>query len=133
MPPKKKVELENKIEVRRFKDHSSHFWVSNHHYYLDENNEIQYASGGIDTVELREVLKAYCKRNKVTFVEREPSILDQIEKEYNSIFTFGKHKSKSVQTVFYEDNKWLIWCRDNFNFSSAENKIKEEIIEILKK
>lgn len=132
MPPKKK-ETEEKITIKRFKDKSSSFWVNNHHYYLDENNEIRYACGGIDTQELREALKAFIKRNKVSYVPREPSILDQVEKEFISVLTTGKYCGEYIKDLVYKDRKYLEWMRDKYTFSSAEQKLKEEIIEILKK
>ena len=72
---------EDKVVIKRFKDRSSHFWINNHHYFLNEDNKIQYVCGGIDKEEYREALSAYCKRNKVTFVPRERSLFETEEKE----------------------------------------------------
>lgn len=132
MPPKKK-ETEDKIVIKRFKDKSSHFFVNNKHYMLDENNEIHFIAGGFYEEECAEALRAYCKRNKVTHAPRGSSILNQVEKEFISVIGFGKYNGERIQDLIYKDHKYLEWMRDKYNFSSAEQKLKEEITEILKK
>jgi len=128
---------ENKIQIRNFKDGSSSWWVRDAHYYLNENNELLWASGETDKAELREVIEAFIKRNHKIYSPREKSPLNDENtpqiKSYDEILRFGKHLGKSVEEVMAIDKKWLIWCRDNYNFNSAQEKLKQEITEILKK
>jgi hypothetical protein len=84
-----KKSTEEKTTIRQFRDGSSNFWVDNIHYHLDTMGEIHFCAGGNDKEELREYLKAFIKRNKKVFKEREPSIFEQEEIEYSKI-TFGK-------------------------------------------
>lgn len=132
MPPKKK-EVEEKRVIKQFKDKSSNWFLDNVHYHLNENGEVVFCAGGIESEEDKEYLRQYIKRNKKSFVAREPSIFERGQVEYTEKFTTGKYVNKTVQEVFDEDVKYLRWMRDSFNFSSAQNKLKEEIINILKK
>jgi len=101
------------------------------HYCLNSSNEVELCAGGLlEEIEV-EALKAYIKRNKKLYIPREESQLDKIVKQYNEKFTFGKHINRTVEEVFNEDKKWLVWCKNNFNFSGKE-KLKEQITEILK-
>lgn len=77
MPPKKKNGIEEKIVIKQFREGSSDFWVDGKHYFLDVNNEINFASGGIDTQKLRTALEAFIKRNKKSYVPRTPNIFEQ--------------------------------------------------------
>lgn len=128
MPPKRNKETGDKITVKRFKDKSSHFWLDGKHYFLDENNEIQFACGGIDSIECREILKAYIKRNKVSFVAREKSIFEQEEIEY-SVIGFGKYSQETTLSLVSIDKRYAGWLYEN----SADKKIKEELRILLKK
>lgn len=119
---------ENKLVVRQFKDKSSNFFVDYAHYHLNQNNELQWCAGESDSEDKRTVLMAYIKRNKKTYAPRE--IVVQID--YNEILPSGKYQGKSVSEVKDLDKKYLIWLRDNFNFSPAQEKLKQEIINILK-
>ncbi len=122
-----KKETEDKIVIRRFKDRSSHFWINNHHYFLDENNEIEYACGGIDRKEYREALKNFIKRNKVTFIPREKSIFEQEEREYSKI-GFGKYSQTTTIELVATDKRYASWLYKN----CSDSKIKEELKELLK-
>lgn len=127
----KKKETEEKIQIRQFKDKSGHFWVNFSHFYLNENNELLWASGESDNKEYRDYLESYIKRNKKTYQSREISPYIN-QKEYLEVVAFGKHSGKNVQTIFNEDAGWLKWCRDKYSFSSSQEKLKQEITEILK-
>lgn len=133
---KKSAEKE-KFDIRQFRDKSSNFWCNNKHYNLNESNHLVFISGGIEDLKETEEMQAYIKRNKKTFKSREKSPLNDENapqiKCYNEILRFGKHSGKSVEEVMAIDKKWLIWCRDNYNFNSAQEKLKQEITEILKK
>jgi len=77
---KKVTTKEGKIQIKQFRDGSSYFWVYNKVYHLNKQNEIEFICGGsIDEKEVEE-LKSFCKRNRKTFKEREPSIFEQEEK-----------------------------------------------------
>lgn len=129
---KKKDSDEDKITVRKFKDGSSNFWVGYLHLYLNEQNEICFACGGIMTEEHLSALQAYVKRNKVTFIARDKPEIEIIQRQYNEKITFGAHSGKTVSELFIENKKYLIWVRDKYNFSVTQNKLKQEIIDILK-
>lgn len=126
--PAKKKETEEKIIIRQFRDKSSHFWVDYSHFMLNEQNEIVWCAGESPNESKLEALTKYIKNNKKKYAPREIVVL----KEYNEIVTFGKHSQKTVQFVYDTDKSWLKWCRDNYNFSSAQKELKEQIIEILK-
>lgn len=127
-----KKSKEDKINVKQFREGSSDFWVGNCHYNLNKDNEIIFCSGGIDSEELRNVLLSFIRRNRKSFKERIPNIFENEPKEYKAVFTFGKHINKSVEEVKAIDKRWLIWCRDNYSFSSAQKELKQQIEEILK-
>jgi len=116
-----------KIIIRNFKDGSSNFWVDNIHYHLDTMGEIHFCAGGNDKEELREYLKAFIKRNKKVFKEREPSIFEQEEIEYSKI-TFGKFSGMSTMEVVATDRGYAKWLYEN----SADKNIKEELKTLLK-
>ncbi len=102
------------------------------HYKLEQNGEVTWCAGEIDKKELRESLEAYIKRNKKTYKERAPSIFEQEPKQYNEIIPCTDMKGKTVSEVFELNKKLLIWFRDKYNFKIGEEKLKEEITEILK-
>jgi hypothetical protein len=122
----------SEILIRQFKDKSSHWFVRDAHYFLNENNEIIWAAGETDKEELRNALIDFIKRNKKTYVPREKGILEKEPKVFDEIIPVGKLKGKTVQQALIEDKKYLSWMRDNFNFNSAQEKLKQQIIEILK-
>lgn len=123
-----KNKTEDKLTVKQFRDNSSNFWVDNKHYYLSEDNELHLAAGGINTDEVRAALLAYIKRNKKTHIPRKKI---EPEKEYLEIITFGKHTGKTVQEVFTIEKSYLVWIKNNYNFSLAQENLKKEITEIL--
>lgn len=123
-----KSKTQEKIIIKQFKDGSSHWFVNYAHYTLLENGEIQWCAGETDKEELRGALKAYVKRNKKSFVARPKSEV----KEYNEIIPIGEYKGKTVSQVLFENKKFLIWMLEKYSFKSGEEKLKQEIIEILK-
>ena len=120
---------EDKISIRGFKDGSSHWWVNDSHFYLNASEELIWGAGGIETAELREAIESFIKRNKKKYVPRAPSVLDQEERVYKEVLSFGKYVGKKVDEV--GDAQYLKWCLKNVNFAGKE-KLKEEITEILK-
>lgn len=122
------IKKEDKIQIKQFKDSSSNWFVNFSHYYLNEDNELLWASGESDNKEYRSVLQAYIKRNKKTYKPREESVLNQVEIEYSTI-TFGIHSGKKVNEI---DINYLKWMINNFKFSLSQEKLKQEIIQYLK-
>ena len=55
------------------------------------------------------------------------------DKEYLEIINFGKYINKSVEEVFHLDSKYLQWMYKEYSFSSSQEKLKQEIKEILGK
>lgn len=121
---------EAKVEIKQFRDKSSHWWCNMKHYYLNENNELIFAGGGIEITSETDFLKDFIRRNKKTYKEREVSPYIN-PKEYLEVFNFGKHSTKTVQYVFDNDKGYLKWILKNFDFAGKE-KLKQEIINILK-
>jgi uncharacterized protein (DUF3820 family) len=117
------------IVIKRFKDKSSNFWVDGLHYALLESGEIMFCAGGIDNEERRQLLKDFIKRNKVVFAPREKTVE---EKQYNQIIPFGQYKGTTVSELFLKDKKYLKWIKEKYNFKAGEEKLKEEVFEILK-
>lgn len=122
---------EDKIQIRQFRDSSSNWWVNDSHFYLNTSEELIWGAGGQETVELREAIESFINRNKKKFIARAPSVLEQEEKVYKEVFTFGKFSGKKVDEVVNLDRKYLQWCLKNVNFAGKE-KLKEEIADILK-
>lgn len=125
------MKSEEKITIKQFKDKSSNYFVNNKHYHLDENNMVVFVCGGIENIKETEYLKAYIKRKKSVFIPREPSIFENEPKDYKEVITFGQHKGKTVQEMYETERKYLSWMMKNFKFSSAQENLKKEIIEIL--
>ena len=75
---------------------------------------------------------SYIKRNKKRFILRQPSILENEPKEYLEKIGNGKYAHLSVSEVFLQDKQYLKWMLDKYNFSSAQEKLKQQITEILK-
>lgn len=115
---------ENKLQIKQFRDGSSHFWVGNKVYHLNKQNEIEFICGGEKDEKEVEELKSFCKRNRKTFKEREQSIFESEPKEWSEL-TFGKHKGEKLDTV---EPKYLKWLYKE----TADKKLKNEIKELLK-
>ena len=128
----KAKKIKDKIDIKQFKDNSSHWWVNDAHYSLNVSGELIWHAGEVDKEELRNSLLSFIRRNKKVYKERSPSIFDSEPKQYNEKINFGKHINKTVSEVFSEDVKYLSWMLKNYNFSAKEN-LKREITEILKK
>ena len=132
---KKSVEKE-KFDIRQFKDKSSFWWCNNKVYHLKEDRELIFIAGGIEDSKETEEMQDYVKRNKKSYRMREKSPLNDENapqvKSYDEVLRFGKHAGKSVEEVMAIDKKWLVWCRDNYSFNSAQEKLKQEITDILK-
>lgn len=122
--------METKITIKQFRDLSSSWWVGYKHYCLDENNVLQFICGGIEDKKETEAIQEFVKRNKKQYV---PAKQSEVLKEYLEIITFGKYINKSVQEVFYLDSKYLQWMYKEYSFSSSQEKLKQEIKEILGK
>ena len=120
---------EDKIQIRQFRDSSSNWWVNDSHFYLNASEELIWGAGGQETAELREAIESFIKRNKKKFIARAPSVLEQEERVYKEVLSFGKYVGKKVDEV--GDAQYLKWCLKNVNFAGKE-KLKEEITEILK-
>lgn len=120
-----KKEDKEKTSVVNFKDKSSNWWVNSKHYCLNEQNEIVFVAGGIEITAETEFLRDFIKRNKKTYVPRQ--IISVIE--YFEIVDFGIHKGRKVDEI---DKKYLKWMIGNYNFSQTQEKLKQEIINILK-
>ena len=129
MPSKPK---EDKTVIKQFKDSSSNFWCDMVHYHLNEQGELIFCAGGIDKEELRTSLLAFLRRNKKSFKERLPSVFDSEPKQYNEILPCTDMKGKTVGEVFDLNKKLLIWFRDKYTFKIGEEKLKQQITEILK-
>lgn len=123
-----KSKTQDKVIIKQFKDSSSNWFVNYAHYALLENGEIQWCAGETDKEELREALKSYIKRNKKVFISRQKSEV----KEYNEVISIGEYKGKTVSQVFFENKKFLLWMLEKYSFKAGEEKLKQEIIEILK-
>ena len=123
---------EDKILIKQFRDSSSNFWCDTVHYHLNEQGELIFCAGGIDRPELREALLSYIKRNKKVFKEGSPSIFEIEPKEYNAIIPIGKFKGQTVQSVYETEKKYLTWMYKNYTFKISEEKLKQEIKELLK-
>jgi GTPase SAR1 family protein len=125
-----KKETEDKIVIKSFRDSSSNWWVGYKHYCLDENNVLQFICGGIEDRKETEAIQEFIKRNKKKYV---PTKQSEVQKEYLEIINFGKYVNKSVQEVFHLDSKYLQWMYKEYSFSSSQEKLKQEIKEILGK
>lgn len=121
---------EDKIVIKAFRDSSSNWWVGYKHYCLDENNVLQFICGGIEDRKETEAIQEFIKRNKKRYV---PTKQSEVQKEYLEIINFGKYINKSVQEVFHLDSKYLQWMYKEYSFSSSQEKLKQEIKEILGK
>ena len=128
MPPKSK---EDKTTIKCFKDGSSNWFVNDAHYSLNEVGELIWHAGEVDKEELRTSLLSFISRNKKKYSPRQQSIFETEEKEYTKV-TFGKHSGKSTLEILSEDKQWLSWMYKNYTFKIGEEKLKQEIKELLK-
>lgn len=119
---------EDKVIIKQFKDSSSNWFVNYAHYYLNESDELLWASGESDNSEYRTVLEAYIKRNKKTFRKREQSVLDKEEKDYISL-TFGKFSGLKLNELVDQDKRYASWLYTN----TTDENIKTQLKELLKK
>lgn len=127
MPPKKTIK-ETENTVKQGLTNKNCYWINMKAYQMLPNNEIVLSAGGEEIEVETELVKAFCVRNKKTYQNR--IITTQIE--YNEVVNFGKHNGKSVQFIYDNDRQWLKWCRDNFKFNLTQEKLKQEITDILK-
>jgi hypothetical protein len=123
-----KKSTEEKINIKNFRDSSSNWWVRDAHYFLNEENELLWAAGESDKIELRDAIESFILRNKKSFKKRAESIFDQEEKEW-SVLEFGKHKGLKLNVIKDIEPKYLTWLYEN----TADKKLKEELQILLKK
>lgn len=45
------------------------------------------------------------------------------------VFTFGKHKGKSVEDVLSFDPSYLVWCLENLDWFDVDTGLEDEIYE----
>lgn len=119
---------EDKIQIKEFRDKSSNWFVNYAHYYLNESNELLWASGESDNEEYRTALESYVKRNKKSFRKREESILDKEEKVYMTL-TFGKFSGLKLNELVDQDKRYAGWLFKN----TTDESIKIQLKELLKK
>lgn len=122
------MKKEDKLIIKQFKDGGSHFWCNYAHYYLNEANELLWASGESDNSEYRIALEAYIKRNKKSFRKREESILDKEEKVY-MMLNFGKYSGLKLNELVDKDKRYASWLYTN----TTDENIKSQLKELLKK
>lgn len=119
--------MEDKINIKQFKEGSSDYWVDSCHYNLNKDGDIVFCAGGIDSQDLRNALIAYIKRNKKVHIPRSENTFEKEAKDY-TIITYGKHNGKSTQHIAAEDKSYGRWLYEN----TRDTKIKEELKELLK-
>ena len=71
-----KKSAEDKINIKNFRDSSSNWWVRDAHYFLNEENELLWAAGESDKIELRDAIESFILRNKKSFKKRAESIFE---------------------------------------------------------
>ena len=126
-----KKETEDKITIKSFKDLSSNWFVNDAHYSLNESGELIWHAGEVDKEELRTALLSFIRRNKKSYSPRQQTVFETEEKEYTKL-NFGKHIGKSTLEILSEDKQWLSWMYKNYTFKVGEEKLKQEIKELLK-
>src|SRR6478736_926362 len=122
--PAKKKETAEKVQIKGFKDGSSHWFVNYAHYYLNENNELLWASGESDNEEYRTSLEQFIKRNKKTFKPREESILNKEEKVYMTL-NFGKYSGQNLSYIVDCDKRYASWLYTNTTDQNIKIQLKE--------
>jgi hypothetical protein len=125
--PTKKLKEEN-LTVRQGNTNKNCYWIEYKAYQLLPNNELVFSAGGICDDSETELVKSFIKRNKKVYHYH--TITVQIE--YNEKLNFGKYINKTVDEVKILDLQYLKWVNSSFDFSSAQEKLKKEITEILK-
>lgn len=121
MENSKKEKSEDKISIRQFKSGESSYWVNQKHYKLTDSGDVIFVCGGLSDEKEIEALRAYIKRNNKVYAPSTPLIFAQEEREW----TVLNH-------ILSEDKKYLMWLKDNYDFKSSQEKLKRDIIEILK-
>ena len=48
--------------------------------------------------------------------------MSEINKDFNYVFDFGKHKGKTIDQVFLENPKYILWCVKKVEFFEMSNK-----------
>lgn len=124
-----KKETEN--IVKQGKQNANNFWINYKVYQLLESNSLVLSSGGNEIEIETELVKAFIKRNKKVYIKN-ITIFDSEPKQYDEIIPIGKFKAQTVNYVFDNEKKYLTWMLREYNFGS-QTKLKEQIIEILKK
>ena len=114
--------------VKQGRNNANVFWVNMKAYQMIEDSVLLFAGGGSEKQEDTELVLSFIKRNKKSYTK----YATEEVKEYNEIVNFGKHKGFSVQHIFDNEKSWLKWCLSNYTFKIGEEKLKKEIIEILK-
>ncbi len=125
-----KKETEN--TVKQGKSNNNNFWINYKVYQLLEDNSLVLASGGLEIITETELVQAFIKRNKKVYTKN-ITIFNSEPKQYNEVLPCTDMKGKTVSEVFELNKKLLIWFRDKYNFKIGEEKLKEQITEILKK
>lgn len=115
---------EDKISIKQFRDGSSNWFLNNKHYHLNEQGLIIFIAGGKEDEEEIKYLEEFCKRNKKSFKEREPSIFESEPREWSEL-SFGKFKGQKLDVV---EPKYLKWLYKE----TTDKKLKSEIKELLK-
>lgn len=126
MPPKN-IKTEE-IVVRQGKQNLNCYWLNMKAYQMLPNEDVVFAAGGEEDIEETALVKAFIKRNKKAYQKQ--IITAQIE--YNELIPFGKYKNQTLENVRYSDLGYLKWILDKYTFKSGEEKLKQEITEILK-
>lgn len=126
--PLKKIIKETENTIKQGNTNKNCYWLNMKAYQMLPNNEIVLSAGGIEIDSETELGKDFCKRNKKMY--HHYIITAQIE--YNEIIKFGKYINKKVSEVKEFDLQYLKWVRDNYAFKIGEEKLKNEIINILK-
>ena len=114
--------------VKQGRNNANVFWVNMKAYQMIEDSVLLFAGGGSEKQEDTELVLSFIKRNKKTYIK----YTTEEVKEYNEIVNFGKYKGFSVQYIYDNEKSWLKWCLSNYTFKIGEEKLKNQITEILK-
>ena len=125
--PTKTIKTEENT-VKQGRNNTNVFWLNMKAYQMIENSVLLFAGGGSENQLETELVLSFIKRNKKSYTKY---VTEEV-KEYNEIVNFGKHKGFSVQHIYDNEKSWLKWCLSNYTFKIGEEKLKKEIIEILK-
>ena len=114
--------------VKQGRNNANVFWVNMKAYQMIEDSVLLFAGGGSEKQEDTELVLSFIKRNKKSYTK----YATEEVKEYNEIVNFGKYKGFSVQYIYDNEKSWLKWCLSNYTFKIGEEKLKNQITEILK-